>query len=64
MTELERCDEEIHQVEQLLRRGHQDVEGLVLALTDWGMERRLIERDLEIAGRLANEESGDRPRRA
>jgi len=48
MTELERCDEEIHQVEQLLRRGHQDVEGLVLALTDWRMERRLVITEMEL----------------
>jgi hypothetical protein len=42
MTELERCDEEIRQVEGLLRSGHPDVEGLLLALADWRTERRLL----------------------
>jgi hypothetical protein len=42
MTELERCDEEIRQVELLLRGGHPDMEGLLLALADWRTERRLL----------------------
>jgi hypothetical protein len=42
MTELERCDNEIRQVEQLLRSGHPDIDGLLLALLDWRTERRLI----------------------
>src|SRR6266851_4112951 len=41
MTELERCDEEIREIEMLLRGGHPDVEGLLLALADWRTERRL-----------------------
>ena len=42
MTELERCDEEIRQIELLLRGGHPDMEGLLLALADWRSERRLV----------------------
>jgi hypothetical protein len=42
MTPLERCDQEIRQVEALLRSSHRDVEGLLLALSDWSAERRLI----------------------
>ena len=42
MTEWERCDEEIRQIEDLLRGGHPDVDGLLLALNDWRAERRLI----------------------
>jgi hypothetical protein len=42
MTELERCDDEIRQIEVLLRGGHPDVEGLLLALADWRTERRLL----------------------
>jgi hypothetical protein len=42
MTELERCDAEIREIEFLLRGGHPDVEGLLLALADWRKERRLL----------------------
>ena len=42
MTELERCDNEIRQIEQLLRSGHPDIDGLLLALHDWRTERRLL----------------------
>ena len=42
MTELERCNNEIRQVERLLRSGHPDIDGLLLALRDWRTERRLL----------------------
>jgi hypothetical protein len=42
MTELERCDNEIRQIERLLRSGHPDIDGLLLALRDWRTERRLL----------------------
>jgi hypothetical protein len=42
VTELERCDAEISQIEHLLRSGHLDMEGLLLALADWRVERRLV----------------------
>ena len=42
MSELERCDREIRQVEELLRNGHPDIDGLLLALRDWRTERRLL----------------------
>lgn len=41
MTELERCDAEIAGLEQQLRNGHPDVEGL-WALADWSEERRIL----------------------
>lgn len=42
MTELERCDAEIHQMKLLLCDGHPDIEGLLLALVDWRTELRLL----------------------
>ena len=42
MTALEQCDAEIRQIEVLLRGGHPDVDGLLLALVDWRTERRLL----------------------
>ncbi len=42
MNELQRCDAEIRQVELLLRGGHADVSGLLLALVDWRTERSLL----------------------
>jgi hypothetical protein len=42
MTDIERCDMEIADIERELRAGHPDVHGLVLALNDWSNERRLI----------------------
>lgn len=49
MTDLEWCDEEIRRVELLLRGGHADVEGLLLALVDWRSERRLLRAEQENA---------------
>ena len=34
------------EIEAALRAGHPDVEGLCLALADWSMEIRLIEKKL------------------
>ncbi len=42
VTDLERCEHEIGEIEGLLRGGHPDVQGLVLALVDWSAERRLL----------------------
>ena len=42
MIELERCNNEIRQIEELLRSGHPDIDGLLLALHDWRTERRLL----------------------
>jgi len=47
MTELERCDSEIRHVELVLRSGHPDIEGLLLALVDWSTERRLLRAEQE-----------------
>ena len=52
MTELQRCDEEIRRVEVLLRGGHSDVDGLLLALVDWSTERRLLRAEQEAQDRL------------
>ena len=43
--EEDRCRVEIASIEALLRAGHPDVEGLVLALADWSQELRMIERE-------------------
>ena len=47
MTELERCDLEIRAIERLLRNGHPDLPGLLLALVDWRAERNLLIADME-----------------
>ncbi|HMC59906.1 MAG TPA: hypothetical protein VKJ01_12000 [Candidatus Solibacter sp.] len=42
MTDIERCDKEIAEAEAMLRAGHRDMEGLLLQLMDWSIERRLL----------------------
>ena len=57
MTEQERCENEIAEIERQLRSGHPDVEGLCLALADWSTELRLIEQEIHLkAGRLGAED--------
>ena len=41
--EVDRCHAEIASAERLLRRGHPDVAGLCLALSDWSAELRILE---------------------
>jgi hypothetical protein len=43
--EIERCRREIAGIEAELRAGHRDIHGLLLALTDWNTELRLVERE-------------------
>ena len=43
LDDLVRCDAEIANAEALLRAGHPDLDGLLLALSDWSAEKRLIE---------------------
>ncbi len=40
---IDRCHAEIAAIEALLLAGHQDVEGLCMALSDWSAELRLVE---------------------
>ena len=47
MDGLARCDAEIVSAEALLRAGHPDVHGLLLALSDWACERRLIQGEID-----------------
>jgi hypothetical protein len=49
MADLDRirCDAEIADIEALLRAGHRDIQGLVLALSDWSQERRLIQDEID-----------------
>jgi hypothetical protein len=44
---MERCRCEIAAIEDQLRAGHPDVEGLCLALADWSAELRIIEAEQE-----------------
>ena len=44
--EIERCRREIAGIEAQIRSGHRDLQGLLLALTDWHAELRFIERDM------------------
>jgi hypothetical protein len=39
---MARCRREIAEIESLIRAGHPEVEGLLLALADWSAELRLI----------------------
>jgi len=40
---MERCKREIAAIENRLRAGHPDVQGLCLALADWSWELRILE---------------------
>jgi hypothetical protein len=42
MTDIERCDKEIAEAAAMLRAGHREVEGLLMQLMDWSIERRLL----------------------
>jgi hypothetical protein len=42
-VDIERCRREIAAIEALIGAGHQDLQGLCLALSDWCAESRLIE---------------------
>jgi hypothetical protein len=43
--EIQRCQSEIAGIEAQLRSGHRDLQGLLLALTDWHAELRLLQRE-------------------
>jgi hypothetical protein len=58
--ELERCDREIQEHEANLLAGHPDIAGLLLALSDWRTERRLV---LDGLPRADTEAERDRNRR-
>ncbi len=42
MSPIERCEIEISAAKDLLRDGHPDVEGLMMAVRDWQYERRML----------------------
>ena len=44
LLEIERCEREIAAAEDALRASHSDVGGLCLAISDWSVERRILER--------------------
>jgi hypothetical protein len=48
---IQRCREEVADIERLLRAGHPDLQGLCLALADWSLESRLIQRELGLRAR-------------
>jgi hypothetical protein len=39
---MERCRREIAEIEALIRAGHPDLPGLLLGLSDWSAELRLL----------------------
>ena len=43
----ERCRREIAEIKALIRAGHPDLDGLLLGLSDWSAELRLIEKEGE-----------------
>jgi hypothetical protein len=44
-SDIERCRREIAAVEMQLWASHSDLQGLLLALSDWHAELRLVERE-------------------
>lgn len=40
---MDRCHREIAEIEALIRAGHPDLHGLLLGLSDWSAELRLLE---------------------
>jgi hypothetical protein len=42
---MDRCHREIAEIESQLRAGHSDLAGLILALSDWSTELRLLEKE-------------------
>jgi len=40
--ELARCDREVSEAKRLLFEGHPEIEGLVLAISDWEREKQAI----------------------
>jgi hypothetical protein len=42
---MERCHREIAEIETLLRAGHPDLQGLLLGLSDWNAELRLLKKE-------------------
>jgi hypothetical protein len=42
---MERCRREIAEIESLIISGHPDLAGLCLALSDWNVELRLLEKE-------------------
>jgi hypothetical protein len=47
VDQIARCDAEIANAEALLRAGHPDLQGILLALSDWTREKRLIQDELD-----------------
>ena len=45
LLEIERCEREIAAAEDALRASHSDVAGLCLAISDWSVERRILEQE-------------------
>jgi hypothetical protein len=45
--EIERCRQEIAEIERQILAGYPDVAGLCLALHDWAQELRILERERE-----------------
>jgi hypothetical protein len=48
---MERCRREITAIEDAIRAGHPDLEGLCLALSDWSSELRMIKHEEELRAR-------------
>jgi hypothetical protein len=42
---MARCGREIAEIEAQIRSGHPDLQGLCLALADWGAELRILQNE-------------------
>jgi hypothetical protein len=49
--EIERCEREIAAAENALLGNYSDVAGLCLAISDWFVERRILERQSKVRDR-------------
>jgi hypothetical protein len=49
MTKLDRCAKEQEQAIALIRAGHPETAGLIMALHDWLMEEAIIRQEVESA---------------
>jgi hypothetical protein len=58
MKDKARCEAEISNLKNELRRGHSDIEGLCLALSDWAGELRMIEQEMGLARKPAAAQAG------
>jgi len=51
-VDMARCRREIAALEDAIRAGHPDLEGLCLALSDWSAELRMVAQEIDLRARM------------